>query len=989
MKMAFLRSLPVLLSIVSMTTAMYELDVFETVRLLEGPNERYNGVSFIEEESTSGGTGPAYHFNGEEVTTIFKARESNAIRIMAKELKKKDDFFITMRLNLFHGHSGVLFGIYAVEPEERIYFELTYDGSTSVDRLIVRYTINDIRQYKVFTVPFVDGEWHSFLLHFAGLRKKNTIATLYIDCEEIDEVDLNEKLSRIFTKKNMPQAELRFGASGELGLEQLHLKGAVQNPKMIFGGTMNDVQDCYNFLSEEPMAEVTFASHAALIESISSLTDAVILLQQQMKLQNAELRQLGQTLEECACTVKPQNKGPIVKITCADEPCFPGVPCIDTEVTNGTDIIHEVECGPCPTGYRGNGIECEDINECKEADPCFVNVTCENTEPGFTCHHCPPGYRGVAIEGIGLEAARNTKQPCTDINECEFPGTCTPNSLCSNYPGFYECGECLPGYSGSQEEGCYPDRMCPDGSINTCHEHADCNILRGGIKVCECKVGWAGNGTICGRDKDIDGFPDFELPCEEDSCRQDNCPEIPNSGQENVDGDAYGDVCDDDIDNDGVLNFPDNCPYVPNPFQNGTEYDDLEDDAVGGACDNCPTTFNPGQVDTDGDGIGNECDDDIDNDNVYNELDNCVFDPNPSQEDQDGDGLGDACDNCPFHFNPDQADSDNDLLGDVCDTNRDRDGDGVQDNLDNCPSIPNFPQLDTDKDGLGDVCDDDDDNDGIADVYDNCRIIYNPDQIDRDGNGQGDECEDFDKDGYPDNLDVCPENPHIHTTDLRTFQTVVLDPEGTEQVDPRWIVFDEGKQIMQTINSDPGLAISYQAFSGVDFEGTFFVNTLTDDDYAGFIFSYQDSGSFYVLMWKQADQTYWRGSPFRAFGESGFQLKVVKSKSGPGVMMRNALWHTGTTRGQVKLLWKDPRNVGWKDRTAYRWKVMHRPSIGLIRVRLFEADSLVADSGYLIDTTMRGGRLGLFCFSQENVIWARMSYRCNDEIPSDALLVSG
>ncbi|KAJ2948660.1 hypothetical protein O0L34_g7915 [Tuta absoluta] len=638
-------------------------------------------------------------------------------------------------------------------------------------------------------------------------------------------------------------------------------------------------------------------------------------------------------------------------------------------------------CEGCSEGYEWNGYTCVDMDECDLMRPCDELVSCRNEQGGFVCGPCPPGYEGsTGWRGVGRERRR---EQCVDIDECgDGRAVCPRGRLCVNTPGSYTCVPCSGNYYMNTSHPC----IDADSLILKC-DPAHCrryNAVCGYGQRCVCATGWAGNGTVCGPDRDLDGYPDQQLPCSEQQCAADNCPDVSNSGQEDTDHDGIGDSCDPDADDDGIPNTPDNCPLIANPDQ--LDRDEDQSDKRGDACDNCPRRYNPGQEDADGDGMGDVCDPDMDNDGLPNDQDNCPRHYNPQQEDMDGDYIGDVCDNCPRVRNPKQEDGDKDNVGDACDSDVDRDQDGIQDGIDNCPNIANSDQLDVDNDGKGNVCDDDDDGDGIPDVQDNCPLVHNPDQMDSNGDGVGDVCDnDNDGDKVINELDNCPNNSKIFRTDFRNYMTVRLDPEGESQQDPNWVINHEGAEILQTLNSDPGLAVGFENFGGVDFEGTLFVDSHIDDDYIGFVFGYQNNKRFYVVMWKKNSQTYWQTTPFRAVAEPGIQLKLVNSKTGPGKTLRNALWNTQSTPDQVKLLWIDSRNVGWREKTAYRWRLIHRPKIGLIRLKIYEGSKEVVDSGNQFDYTLNGGRLGVFCFSQEMIIWSNLVYRCNDKIPANVV----
>ncbi|MCI4376615.1 hypothetical protein PGIGA_G00190420 [Pangasianodon gigas] len=163
----------------------------------------------------------------------------------------------------------------------------------------------------------------------------------------------------------------------------------------------------------------------------------------------------------------------------------------------------------CLDGYSGDGFQCVDINECQTGNGgCHTDAICTNTNGGRTCQ-CKSGFIGNGLQ-------------CTDDNECSRPNICHWNAVCTNIPGSYLC-TCSSGYKGNGNYLCLDTDECSEipGVCAAQFGFKGCKNLPGTYQ-CLCSNGYQSNGKTC---EDIN-------ECADNICsRFSNCVNTPGSFQ--------------------------------------------------------------------------------------------------------------------------------------------------------------------------------------------------------------------------------------------------------------------------------------------------------------------------------------------------------------------------------------------------------------------------------------------------------------------------
>ena len=190
-------------------------------------------------------------------------------------------------------------------------------------------------------------------------------------------------------------------------------------------------------------------------------------------------------------------------------------------------------------------------------------------------------------------------------------------------------------------------------------------------------------------------------------------------------------------------------------------------------------------------------------------------------------------------------------------------------------------------------------------------------------------------------------------TDLNTWAK-----EG-DLASGNWTVEDGGVSVKQWINSNPTFFVSPNNFINGSIEGSFTVETTSDDDFIGFVFGYNGpfgvgdtDYDFLLFDWKQAAQ-----SGFGYLAPAGFTLSRIKGNYLNGGAAGQELWgHVGPG---VEVLGQNTSMGGWRDNTTYQFKLDYSAE----KVKIYINGELIFD----VYGNFPEGKIGFYNYSQAEV----------------------
>ncbi len=193
---------------------------------------------------------------------------------------------------------------------------------------------------------------------------------------------------------------------------------------------------------------------------------------------------------------------------------------------------------------------------------------------------------------------------------------------------------------------------------------------------------------------------------------------------------------------------------------------------------------------------------------------------------------------------------------------------------------------------------------------------------------------------------------------LSTWSDQQYDVDGYQNAG-NWVLAPDNLSVTQTVNADPSMYLNGINQTSFLMDGSWQVNTASDDDFMGFVFGYQDASHFYLMDWKQGQQDY---VGRRAY--EGFTIKKFSAASKDDLTLTD-FWSSTDTDNMKVLTSSYGSDKGWADNTSYDFHLDFSAS-GQFSVLVKEEDEVLWNVS-VNDNSYTSGEFGFYNFSQSTV----------------------